>query len=196
MNILSFPSSTYLPLLNILNMAEVTDNNEHKWIPLEANPELIHLGGVDPKWNYVDIYGFEPELLSMIPQPVKAIIFLFPITEAYEKFKLEEEIHLSKYEQNISPKVIFFKQTIQNACGMMALLHSVATNEELLGPGLFNDIIQKADQHLYELDGRKIFPINHGKSTNLIESSVKVMKQYMARDPTETNFSAIALCEN
>lgn len=65
----------------------------------------------------------------MVPAPVEAIIFLFPITEAYEKFKNEEEAHLTKCEQSISPDVIFFKQTIVNSCGMMALLHSVASND-------------------------------------------------------------------
>lgn len=29
-----------------------------------------------------------------------------------------------------------------------------------------------ADNHLYELDGRKVFPINHGKCTDLVEASV------------------------
>ncbi|KAL9543380.1 hypothetical protein PS6_009311 [Mucor atramentarius] len=229
-------------------MAE--DNTESKpiqrWVPLEANPEIIHKAGVDPKYNYVDVLGFDPELLAMLPPVVEAVVFLFPITEAYEKFKDEEEAHLIKLEQSISPDVVFFKQTIANACGMIALLHSVASNDdEIVGPGLFNDIIEQAknmsvdervdllenskelaqlhasaategqtaapcsddsidlhficfievDQHLYELDGRKLFPINHGKCTNLVESATKVMKQYMARDPNETNFNAIALCK-
>ncbi|CAO0803087.1 unnamed protein product [Mucor circinelloides] len=233
-------------------MAE--ENTESKpiqrWVPLEANPEvwneIIHKAGVDPKYNYVDVLGFDPELLAMLPPVVEAVVFLFPITEAYEKFKDEEEAHLIKLEQSISPDVVFFKQTIANACGMIALLHSVASNDdEIVGPGLFNDIIEQAknmsvdervdllenskelaqlhasaategqtaapcsddsidlhficfievDQHLYELDGRKLFPINHGKCTNLVESATKVMKQYMARDPNETNFNAIALCK-
>lgn len=202
---------------------------------------------MDPKWNYVDVYGFDPELLAMIPRPVQAIIFLFPITEAYEKFKAEEEAHLTKCGQYISPEVVFFKQTISNACGMIALLHSVGSNDDeiigkvlvesilivantqplppnYLGPGLFNDIISKAkkasteervellensaelasvheaaaydgqtvapdreysidlhfvcfievDQHLYELDGRKAFPINHGKCTDLVKVKLTV----------------------
>lgn len=74
--------------------------------------------------------GFDPELLAMLPPDVEAVIFLFPITEAYEKFKDEEEAHLIKLEQSISPDVVFFKQTIANACGMIALLHSVASNED------------------------------------------------------------------
>ncbi|KAL9541177.1 hypothetical protein MBANPS3_009266 [Mucor bainieri] len=229
-------------------MAEENTENKpiQRWVPLEANPEIIHKAGVDPKYNYVDVLGFDPELLAMLPPHVEAVVFLFPITEAYEKFKDEEEAHLIKLEQSISPDVVFFKQTIANACGMIALLHSVASNDdEIVGPGLFNDIIEQAknmsmdervellenskelaqlhasaategqtaapcsddsidlhficfievDQHLYELDGRKLFPINHGKCTNLVESATKVMKQYMARDPNETNFNAIALCK-
>lgn len=66
----------------------------------------------------------------MLPQPVEAIIFLFPITEAYEKYKNEEEARLTKLEQSISPDIVFFKQTIENACGMIALLHSVASSDD------------------------------------------------------------------
>lgn len=168
----------------------------------------------------LSIPGFDPELLAMIPQPVEAMIFLFPITDIYNKYKDEEEAHLVKHEQSISPDVIFFKQTIENACGMIALLHSVSNNDdEIVGPGVLNDFIEEArnmspderaelienskeleaiheaaardgqtaapnleddvdmhficfvevDQHIYELDGRKMFPINHGKSTNLVE---------------------------
>ncbi|GAA5805066.1 hypothetical protein EDC94DRAFT_585955 [Helicostylum pulchrum] len=236
-------------------MVQQDNNNNNKkalkrWVPLEANPEvwneIVHKCGVDPNWNYVDVYGFDPELLAMIPRPVQAIIFLFPITEAYEKFKAEEEAHLAKCGQYISPEVVFFKQTISNACGMIALLHSLgSSDDEIIGPGLFNDIISQAknasieervellensvelasvheaaaydgqtvapdredaidlhfvcfvevDQHLYELDGRKAFPINHGKCSDLVKSAAVVMRKYMERDPEETHFSAIALCK-
>lgn len=73
----------------------------------------------------------------MLPQQVEALIFLFPITEAYEKFKDEEEARLIKLEQSISPEVVFFKQTIANACGMIALLHSVANNDDEIVGKLF-----------------------------------------------------------
>ncbi|CAO0799264.1 unnamed protein product [Mucor circinelloides] len=62
-----------------------------KWLPLEANPDvwnkIIHNNGVDPGWSFTDVYGFDAESLAMIPQPVAAIIFLFPITDAYEEFR-------------------------------------------------------------------------------------------------------------
>uniref|UniRef100_A0A4D5RA75 Ubiquitin carboxyl-terminal hydrolase n=1 Tax=Scolopendra viridis TaxID=118503 RepID=A0A4D5RA75_SCOVI len=48
---------------------------------------------------------------------------------------------------------------------------------------------------LYELDGRKPFPIVHGPTSDdsLLEDASKVCKQFMERDPKEVNFSVVAL---
>ncbi|KAJ3009286.1 Ubiquitin carboxyl-terminal hydrolase isozyme L3 [Thoreauomyces humboldtii] len=51
----------------------------------------------------------------------------------------------------------------------------------------------KKDGCLYEMDGRKPFPINHGSSTDVLVDSVKVIKQFMERDPDNLNFTVIAL---
>ncbi|KAI8387492.1 hypothetical protein BD560DRAFT_382657 [Blakeslea trispora] len=218
-----------------------------RWLPLEANPEvwnkIIHSNGIDPHWSFVDVLGIEEDALNMIPKPCAAIIFLFPVTPTYEAFKEKEETHLKIHEQNISPNLIYYKQTISNACGMMALLHSITNNEHLItGPGIFKKILEdtrtmspeeraeylegceelaeihyssahegqtktpdlsedqrlhficfvEVDQHLYELDGSRSFPINHGKCTQLVDSAVKIMKQFIERDPEEKEYSAIA----
>ncbi|ETE61549.1 hypothetical protein L345_12698, partial [Ophiophagus hannah] len=51
------------------------------------------------------------------------------------------------------------------------------------------------DGILYELDGRKPFPINHGRSNvdTFLEDAVEVCKKFMERDPDELRFNAIAL---
>eukprot|EP00478_Filoreta_tenera_P001867 GABV01001908.1.p2 GENE.GABV01001908.1~~GABV01001908.1.p2 ORF type:complete len:216 (-),score=115.10 GABV01001908.1:11-658(-) len=51
------------------------------------------------------------------------------------------------------------------------------------------------DGHLYELDGRKPFPINHGPTTDdsVLEDAAKVAKQFMDRDPTNVNFNIVSL---
>jgi ubiquitin carboxyl-terminal hydrolase L3 len=71
-----------------------------------------------------DIYGFDPELLMMVPQPCIGVILLFPITEKIEKFRLEEEESLKDSER---PKNVFWlKQTIGNACGTIGIIHTIA----------------------------------------------------------------------
>lgn len=57
---------------------------------LEANPELtkpVSQLGLHPNWQFVDVYRMDPELLSMIPRPVCALLLLLPITEKYEVFR-------------------------------------------------------------------------------------------------------------
>ncbi|GAN00919.1 ubiquitin carboxyl-terminal hydrolase isozyme L3 [Mucor ambiguus] len=238
------------PQVSIEQDEDVVMKKKIKWLPLEANPDIwnkiIHDNGVDPGWSFTDVYGLDAESLAMIPQPVAAIIFLFPITDAYEEFREKEETHLKVHEQNISPNLIYYKQTISNACGMMALLHSVANNNHLVvGPGVFQTILQatgsmspeeraeylencaelaqihassahegqtetpditeqlrlhficfvEVDDHLYELDGRRSFPINHGKCSNFIESTAKIMTQFVERNPEEKEYSAIAFSQ-
>jgi ubiquitin carboxyl-terminal hydrolase L3 len=40
--------------------------------------------GVPAAWEINDVYGLEPELLSMLPQPALALLLLFPINDKAE----------------------------------------------------------------------------------------------------------------
>jgi len=244
-----FPGSLSMNCLMTLAESKATKS---RWLPLESNPgvinEYVYNLGVPPSWAYTDVLGLDSDLLGMIPQPVKAVLLLFPITDNNESFRKEEEQRLQASGQEISSDVVFYKQTISNACGTIGLLHSLANNVDAIhieeGPLkrllektknltsderaeiLENDtelaeihqtharsgqtrapredeevnlhficFVQKGGS-LYELDGRKPSPINHGLSTDLLQDSAKVIKQFMERDPGNLQFTVIALAPN
>lgn len=223
-----------------------------RWLPLEANPEVMNQFlcqlGLLPTWQFGDVYGLDPDLLSMVPRPVSAVLLLFPVTEKYESFRLEEEAKIKIQGQQVSPAVYFMKQTIGNACGTIGLIHAVANNQEHLefepnsalkkfleesskmnpeekavflekdesirvthessaqeGQSEAPSIDEKVDLHfiafvnvgghLHELDGRKPFPIVHGKTSEdtFLEDAIEVCKVFMARDPQELRFTVVAL---
>nr|XP_054521365.1 LIM domain only protein 7 isoform X26 [Pan troglodytes] len=105
-----------------------------RWLPLEANPEVTNQFlkqlGLHPNWQFVDVYGMDPELLSMVPRPVCAVLLLFPITEKYEVFRTEEEEKIKSQGQDVTSSVYFMKQTISNACGTIGLIHAIANNKD------------------------------------------------------------------
>jgi ubiquitin carboxyl-terminal hydrolase L3 len=51
--------------------------------------------------------------------------------------------------------------------------------------------------NLYELDGRKEFPINHGSCNEdqVLKKSCEVIQNFMLRDPDEIKFTIMALCQ-
>lgn len=58
----------------------------------------------------------------------------------------------------------------------------------------FVAIIEK-DGHLYELDGSKDNPVNHGptSSDSFLEDAAKVCSEFIARDAEDVNFTVMAL---
>uniref|UniRef100_A0A2K6U1L2 Ubiquitin carboxyl-terminal hydrolase n=1 Tax=Saimiri boliviensis boliviensis TaxID=39432 RepID=A0A2K6U1L2_SAIBB len=174
----------------------------------------------------------DPELLSMVPRPVFAVLLLFPITEKYEVFRTEEEAKMKSQGQDVTSSVYFMKQTISNACGTIGLIHAIANNKDKMhfesgstlkkfleesvsmithetsahegqteAPSKDEKVdlhfvaLVRVDGHLYELDGWKPFPINHGETSDetFLEDAIEVCKKFMERDPDELRFNAIAL---
>ncbi|KAL3249619.1 hypothetical protein MRX96_055837 [Rhipicephalus microplus] len=101
-----------------------------KWVPLESNPEFAHKLGLPADWSFVDVLGLDDDFLAMVPQPVAALLFLFPITDKYTNFVEQKSQQIAKVGQVVSDKVYFMKQTIKNACGAMALLHALANSSD------------------------------------------------------------------
>ena len=106
-----------------------------RWAALEANPEVLtslcHQLGVAPTFQVVDVFGLEPDLLGFVPQPALALILLFP-----SKPRDAEARVTSVAEHEVSPRVYYLTQLrghLDNACGTIAVLHSVLNNRDILG---------------------------------------------------------------
>ncbi|XP_068317968.1 ubiquitin carboxyl-terminal hydrolase 3-like [Pyrus communis] len=104
-----------------------------RWLPLEANPDVMNqflwgLGLQEDEAECYDVYGLDGELLDMVPKPVLAVLFLYPITTKTE----EERMMQANEKQESKGNVYFMKQTVGNACGTIGLLHAVGNiNSEI-----------------------------------------------------------------
>ena len=226
-----------------------------RWFPLESNPALINsyirkLGYDTSLYEFVDVFSTEDWALDMIPQPVAAVMLLYPLTENQTKPEVTANDVVAT--EAMQDKVWFTKQRIGNACGTIGLLHSLLNLPEPLrmfelGSWLEKyskdcpislDPVQKAERleqddaieemhdaatrsetnatdrgnvndevlthfvalvcvedRLYELDGRKAGPIDHGPTTQatLLKDAIKVVQTFMARDPNEMRFTMTAM---
>jgi ubiquitin carboxyl-terminal hydrolase L3 len=116
-------------------MASATSPTYRKhFIPLESNPdiftELIHKLGISPSLNFQDVFSLDPELLSFIPRPAHALILVFPTTNEYERrVNVEDFKAKDVLDSDDENEIVFFRQTINNACGLYAILHAVCNGE-------------------------------------------------------------------
>ncbi|KAJ6035801.1 Ubiquitin carboxyl-terminal hydrolase [Penicillium herquei] len=123
-----YESSEPLELEPEIPKATIVDGVK-TFIPLENNPEILtqlcsNLG-ISRKLTFHDVLSTSPDLLSSIPRPVHAIILLVhaPI---YHATRSSIEPTIPEYQgSGTSEPVIWIKQTIGHACGLMALLHCV-----------------------------------------------------------------------
>mmetsp|Transcript_9716 Transcript_9716/g.19675 ORF Transcript_9716/g.19675 Transcript_9716/m.19675 type:complete len:238 (-) Transcript_9716:40-753(-) len=228
------------------------DGKSQKWFPLESNPQLMNdyitkLGFDTDQYQFCDVFSTEEWALDMVPQPVAAVVLLYPLTDKQESFRDQDVLAKDQLD-----KIWFTKQRIGNACGTIGLLHAVQNAPEGLrvykeGSWLAKfsaetpvalDPVAKAERlegdakiaslhdeatasetnatgrgniddelithfialvhrqgRLYELDGRKEAPVDHGPTTemNLLKDSVKVIQSFMERDPGEMRFTILAL---
>jgi len=227
-----------------------------QWLPLESNPEVCTQYcarlGISSGFAFHDVYGFDAELLAMVPQPVLAVLLLFPISEQSEQHKREQEARVAAQGQEVSPIVYWTKQTVGNACGTIGLLHACCNNVSALSPqpGSWLDTwLRKTadadpdtrarlleedetldeahasaaadgqsrvadcaddvnlhfvcfvhvDGGLYELDGRRPFPLRHGNTsqeTLLADASAVIVREFVERAGDNLQFNVLALASD
>ncbi|KAK5442742.1 ubiquitinyl hydrolase 1 [Exophiala xenobiotica] len=138
--------------------------------PLESDPaifsELIHVLGVEEKLEFVEIYSFDVDTLIYLPRPVLAVIVIFPDDDVAKSAITGFGEHSFTSEER--RRVIWAKQTINNACGFYAALHAVCngTAKDFIKSGSVFDIIASASNES-RLD-----------VANIIETSDQIQAQY------------------
>lgn len=114
--------------------ANETTYRKH-FIPLESNPEvftqLIHQLGVSTSLAFHDVLSIDdPDLLALIPRPALALVLVFPTSTAYEEQKAKDEISRDDYVGSGDEEpVMWYRQTINNACGLYGILHAVSNGD-------------------------------------------------------------------
>ncbi|KAK2078405.1 hypothetical protein QBZ16_003245 [Prototheca wickerhamii] len=95
---------------------------------------MQNLGADTRQFKFTDVWGLDPvrfdgdrDLLAMIEGPVLAVILLFPIGDAKG-----EDTRLGTPVTNALEGPYYMKQTIQNACGTIAVLHAVLNNRDFV----------------------------------------------------------------
>lgn len=92
---------------------------------------LLHNLGLSKDLSFHDVYSIDdPDLLAFVPRPAHALLLVFPVSDTYERFRTQEDADKEKYEGHGSgEEVMWYKQTIGNACGLIGVLHGVSNGE-------------------------------------------------------------------
>lgn len=164
-----------------------------RWLPLEANPDVMNqflwgLGLPEDEAECYDVYGLDEELLEMVPRPVLAVLFLYPITPQSE----EERILQDSVKKEHNDRVYFMKQTVGNACGTIGLLHAVGnlTSEIKFLEGSFLDRFYKSTAAMDPLE-RAAF-LEKDREMEVAHSVAATAGETEASDNVDTHFICFA----
>lgn len=118
---------------------------------LENSPQVMnHLAralGLKPTLGFHDIYSLtDADLLALVPRPALALLVIIPLTPAWQEARTAEDKERGDYEGcGETEPVIWFKQTIGDACGSIGLVHCLLNSEAAkdIAPGSVLDHIRK-----------------------------------------------------
>lgn len=114
----------------------------------ENNPEvmssLVHKLGLSKALSFHDVFSInDPDLLAFVPRPASALLLVFPVSRSYETFRMQEDEKKAEYEgKGAEEPVLWYKQTIRNACGLIGLLHAVSNgnSRDFIGMCLLQEV--------------------------------------------------------
>lgn len=183
-------------------MATTTAKKPEKWFPLESNPQLMNkyiskLGFDTSLYEFTDVFSTEDWAIEMVPQPVAAVVMLYPLTE---KQKVQEEKTALKDQLE---NIWFMKQRIGNACGTIGLLHSVMNSPEGLRAFKANSWLEKFSNDCHKsmspvekaerLEGDQEIAKHHDEATSSEENTTD---RGSLEDQLDTHFVALVCIDN
>jgi ubiquitin carboxyl-terminal hydrolase L3 len=111
-----------------------------QWPPLESNPEIfeeyMHQMGLPEPWGFSELFGFEEDLLAFVPQPVVAVIVNYErLVETKKEDSTTTTTTTPGSTMDTTTSVNYYMkqtETLDNACGVIACLHAIFNNMELI----------------------------------------------------------------
>jgi ubiquitin carboxyl-terminal hydrolase L3 len=101
------------------------------FIPLESNPEvftkLSHELGVAETLSFVEVWSLNE--IEHLPRPALALVLIFPTSTEYEQRKSSEDAGRQEYTKVPGDGLMWIPQTINNACGLYAILHAACNGD-------------------------------------------------------------------
>lgn len=104
-------------------------SEEKRVTPLANDPESIQEYatslGLDPRSMIcAEVFSLDEEMAAFVPHPVYSVIFLYPVGD-------EDGVIEKRYTEKVplpEPTPWFTYQTVSNACGTIAVVHSIMNN--------------------------------------------------------------------
>eukprot|EP01068_Selenidium_serpulae_P014792 Selendium_serpulae@DN6144_c0_g1_i1.p1 len=213
-----------------------------KWSPIETDPvtltAYVHKLGGPKTMTCQDVLSTEDWAIDMLEGNLVGLLVLFPV----------DQFPLPPKKDGTDPKthseLWYTKQTIDNACGTIAIMHVMANADVKLDEGILSKFfdqtkamtpmerakalessgIEEAHDgavkasstkvpgkdddcphhyvafimkggHIFEMDGRKDGPIDHGTGTNGFGKAAAaiIKREYLDKAPNANGFSLLAL---
>ena len=108
------------------------------WLPLESNPDVVQpfaaRVGMPANFGFCDIYGTDPGLLMMVPQPCVAVVLCFPCSDVASAHKAKQRAAIEESGQVPVPEDLLYltqHDGFGNACGTIACVHALANSAGL-----------------------------------------------------------------
>lgn len=81
--------------------------------------------GLSTSLHLVDVVSIDdPTVLGDIPRPALALLLVLPTCDNYEQHRRATDSLAEASERSILEDIVWFRQTINNACGLYAILHA------------------------------------------------------------------------